>query len=447
MKERFLVRLRQLNELTSTKPLKFFGANLALIDSTDHQVICAGPADCGKTMAACWKVHQTALKYPKSQLAIVRKSYTDMPGTVLQTFAKISAGSGVSVFGGEKPQWYDYPNKSRVWIGGLDNPGKVLSSERDLIYVNQAEELELADWETLRTRATGRAGNVPHPQVIGDCNPREPTHWIKTGGIPLLESRHEDNPSMFDPTTGEITGRGVLALSILDELTGPRKARLRYGQWAGAEGMVYEDSWDAARNVIDRFNIPASWSRSLSIDFGFTNPFVCQWWAEDPDGRLYLYREIYHTQRLVEDHARRVKELSVGERISAVICDHDAEGRATFEKHSGMRTVAAKKDVLDGIQAVASRLRPVGDRRARLFILRDSLIEKDRSLADKHKPTCTAEEIESYVWKESKTPGRKEEPLKENDHGCDGMRYRVAWSDLKAATRSRPQSQAIVTYE
>ena len=33
-----------------------------------------------------------------------------------------------------------------------------------------------------------------------------------------------------------------------------------------------------------------------SVDFGFTNPIVIQWWAEDPDGRLYLYRELYRDE-------------------------------------------------------------------------------------------------------------------------------------------------------
>jgi phage terminase large subunit len=304
----------------------------------------------------------------------------------------------------------------------MDHPDKVLSSERDFIYVNQVEELDLSDWETLRTRATGRAGHIAKPQVIGDCNPSVPTHWIKGMNIPLIESRHEDNPTLFDQATGEITEQGILSLSILDELTGPRKARLRYGQWAGAEGMVYEDSWDAQRNLINPFTIPSTWRRFISIDFGFTNPFVAQWWAEDDDGRLYLYREIYKTQVLVEDHAREVKRLTT-EPIEAVICDHDAEGRETFTKHAGFNTIPAKKDVLDGIQAVAGRLRKAGDNKARLFIMRDSLVEKDSALAQKHKPTCTAEEVEGYVWKIPKTPGRKEEPLKENDHGCDAMRY------------------------
>lgn len=411
--------------------LKFYGNNLTMLESTEHQQILAGPAETGKTYVCCQKIHQLCMKHPNTQGAIVRKTYQSMPGSVLQTFSKISEGSGVTAYGGEKPQWYDYPNKSRVWVGGMDHPDKVLSSERDIIYVNQAEELELSDWETLRTRATGRAGHIPVPMVIGDCNPSTPTHWIKATNIPVLESRHEDNPTLFNQETGEITEQGRLTLSILDQLTGPRKARLRYGQWAGAEGMVYEDSWDANRNLKDRFPIPADWRRYWVIDFGFTNPFVLQWWAKDPDGRLYLYREIYHTQVLVEDHARRALELSKDEpRPEAIICDHDAEGRATFEKHSGLTTTPAKKDVLEGIQGVAARFRVAGDNRARLFILRDSVVDRDQSLADKHKPTCTEQEVEGYVWKET---SKKEEPLKENDHGMDGIRYMVAHCDLNSA--------------
>lgn len=409
-------------------PLKFYGENLKMLESQEHQVVLAGPAETGKTYVCLAKLHRTCVKYPNTQAAILRKTYQSMPGSVLQTYERIHKGSGVQVYGAAKPQWYDYPNGSRIWVGGMDHPDKVLSSERDFIYVNQVEELDLSDWETLRTRATGRAGHTPIPQVIGDCNPSTPTHWIKAMGIPMLESRHEDNPTLFNQETGEITEQGKLTLSILDQLTGPRKARLRYGQWAGAEGMVYEDSWDSKRNVVDRFDIPTDWRRYIAIDFGFTNPFVAQWWAEDADGRLYLYREIYRTQTLVEDHAREIKKQTT-EQIEAVICDHDAEGRETFTKHAGMETLAAKKDVLEGIQLVASRFRPAADGKARLFILRDSLVERDQALADKHKPTHTAEEIEGYVWKVSSTPGRKEEPLKENDHGADAMRYMVAHRD------------------
>lgn len=443
--------LERLKKMPSRKPVEaqgfvdpaerwqFYGKAREMIESTaDHQVILSGPAETGKTIACCVKVHKLCSKYENVQAVIVRKTLASVYGSVLQTFNRVIAGSDVTTFGGEKPQWYDYPKTgSRVWIAGLDKAAKVLSSERDLIYANQAEELTLDDWETMTTRVTGRAGHVPHPQIIGDCNPGPPLHWIKlkanAGELKLLESRHEDNPTLFDPITGLITEQGIRSIKILDGMTGPRKLRLRYGIWAGAEGMIYEESWDNARNVIDRFDIPKEWKRYISVDFGFTNPFSCSWWAEDRDGRLYRYRQIYKTQVLVEDHARHAKKLSEGERIQTVVCDHDAEGRATFEKYFGMKTTPAKKSVLAGIQATAARLRPAGDGKPRLFLLRDSLVERDQLLLASRKPTCTEEEVDGYVWKEG---AKKEEPVDRDNHGLDEMRYMVMYLD--SGNRSRP---------
>jgi phage terminase large subunit len=353
----------------------------------------------------------------------------------------------VSVFGGEKPEWIDYPNGSRIWIAGLDKPGKALSSERDWVYVNQAEELDLEDWETLLTRATGRAGNAPYPQVMADCNPGPPTHWILSRFSPsnpvpgrvFLESRHEDNPTLFDDA-GVITERGKLSLSILDGLTGVRYQRLRLGRWVQAEGAVY-DGYDAAVHLIDPFQIPAEWKRYRAVDFGYTNPFVTHWWAEDPDGRLYLYRELYGTRRLVDEWAvgrigedgeqvypNNITALSEGESIQANVCDHDAEGRATLESR-GIRTTAAYKAVKEGIQFVQARYRVEVDGKPRIFFFRGACVETDPLLVEARKPTCTVDELGSYIWNTSDGRLKGEEPVKENDHGCDAMRYLVAFVD------------------
>jgi len=98
-------------------------------------------------------------------------------------------------------------------------------------------------------------------------------------------------------------------------------------------------------HLTDRFDIPASWRGFRCIDFGYRNPFVCGWWAVDEDGRLYLYREIYMSQRTVRVHADRIKRLSTGERIAATVADHDASDRATLSEN-GIQTVAARKNVL-----------------------------------------------------------------------------------------------------
>jgi hypothetical protein len=137
------------------------------------------------------------------------------------------------------------------------------------------------------------------------------------------------------------------------------------GLWVQAEGVIYE-GWDEQTHVIDAFPIPDDWRRFRVIDFGYTNPFVCQWWAVDNDDRMYCYRQIYHTKRTVKVHAQKINQLSVGENIEATICDHDAEDRATLEEN-GIRTQPADKAVSVGIQRVQERLKIQGDGKPRVF--------------------------------------------------------------------------------
>lgn len=414
---------------TTNDPL-FRGAALDAQTITDHEWLLAGPAETGKTWAALWRLDGLLASTPGAQAALVRKVAADIGPTVLVTYRRIleRSGSGAVAYGGNAPLWFDYPNRSRLYIGGMDRPGKVLSGERDWIVVNQAEELQLEDWETLSTRCTGRGAVTATPMLFGDCNPGPPTHWILgRPALKLLHSRHEDNPTLFD-AAGVVTDQGRRSLAVLDALTGVRRERLRFGRWVAAEGVVYEQ-WDRRVHLVDRFEIPAEWRRIRVVDFGYTNPFVCQWWAIDPDGRMYLYREIYMTKRLVEDHARQVMALSQGERIEATVADHDAEDRATLERH-GVRTVPALKAISVGIQTVQARLKVAGDGRPRLVMLRDSLVECDDSLVAAHKPTCTPQEMEGYSWPRG-ADGRpiKEVPVDVDNHGADGTRYAAMYVD------------------
>src|SRR5688572_15322847 len=272
------LRARQLTDAPVVQVKRKFtayGATADLFRLKDPQLIVSGPAETGKTIACLHLLDSLAWKYPGMQGAIIRKTYRSMPGSVLQTYEKkvLVDGDGVTKRGGEKPEWFDYPNGSRLWVGGMDNPAKVLSSERDVIYVNQTEELTLDEWETLTTRATGRAGNMPYAQVIGDCNPGAFSHWIKgsanDGKLKLLESRHEDNPTLFDQQTKLITPQGERSLEALDRLTGVRYLRLRKGLWAAAEGSVY-DTFDRAKHIIDE--VPLLSRHIAGVDWGFTNP-------------------------------------------------------------------------------------------------------------------------------------------------------------------------------
>lgn len=372
------------------------GSAISLFNCRDSEVLVSGPAGTGKSRACLEKLHILCLKHPGITCLIVRKTLASLGSTALKTFREIVAAEAfetglVDFYGGsaEKPPQYRYWNAtnggigSSIVIGGMDKPSKVMSSEYDVIYVQEAVELTETDWQALTTRL--RNWKLSFQQLIADTNPDKPTHWLKVrcndGSTRMLESRHEENPELFDDN-GKATEQGSEYLDKLDKLTGVRYLRLRKGLWVAAEGVIY-DEFDPQVNLIDRFEIPDSWSRWWAVDFGFVHPFVLQRWAEDGDGRLYLYAEQYHTRRLVEDHARDVltqvcpgadsmaEPGTHGQWIEpkprAIICDHQASDRATLERHLGLRTVPAEKAVSVGIQAVQGRIRPAGDGRPRLF--------------------------------------------------------------------------------
>jgi phage terminase large subunit len=393
-------------------------------------VLLIGPAETGKTFAWLTRLHILAFKYANASLVILRKTLTSTFSTVLKTFQeKVIRDAPVIAFGGEKPQWFDYPGGGRIWVAGLDKASRILSAEHDIIYVNQAEELTLDEWETLTTRTTGRAGHMPYNQTIGDANPTYPQHWMyQREGITRFYSWHQDNPTLYDHKAKEWRPQGDETLKRLGRLTGMRRERLFVGRPVQAEGVVYKD-YDSDLHLINWFQPPAEWRKFRVVDFGYTNPFVCQWWAMDGDGRMYLYREIYHTQRLVEDHARDIVRLSGEENIEVTVCDHDAEDRATLERY-GIPTLPADKAVTVGVQAVEARLKKAGDGRPRLFLMRDSLVKQDTDLEVNHLPLCTADEFPAYVWqKVPEGKAEKEEPLKVHDHGMDGTRYGTMYAD------------------
>src|SRR5438105_8088340 len=282
------------------------GAAAELFRRRDPEVLLAGPAGTGKSRACLEKLHLCCTKYAGARALIVRKTRVSRTEAALVTYEEkvLAPGSAIPRGAGRAArQAYHYPNGSEAVVGGLDRPQKVMSTEYDLIYVQEAIELSEDDWESLTTRL--RNGAMPYQQILADTNPDAPTHWLKrrcdAGRTVLLESRHEDNPSV----TPEYLAR-------LDRLTGARLWRLRHGRWVSAEGVVYE-GWDPAVHLAQPRTIPPDWPRYWSTDFGYSNPFVWQCWAKDPDGRLWMVREIYRTGTLVEDLARQIRALTQGE--------------------------------------------------------------------------------------------------------------------------------------
>ena len=231
-----------------------FGAAQRLWRDTRGECLISGPAGTGKSRACLEKLHAVCLRWPGARYLIVRKTRESLTESALVTFEEKVLPAGDPIASGARRshrQSYLYPNGSVVVVGGLDKPGKVMSTEYDGIYVQEAIELHENDWESLTTRL--RNNVVPFQQLIADTNPDSPRHWLyqraSAGRTAMLESRHEDNPGLWDHERREWTLTGRTYLARLDALTGPRKDRLRYGRWVQAEGVVY-DGWDRGEHLV-----------------------------------------------------------------------------------------------------------------------------------------------------------------------------------------------------
>lgn len=393
----------------------------------------------GKSLAALFKLHLTSLLVPGCSSMILRATHTSLTASTLVTFEKqvarqeIESGE-VKWYGGSgsKPPGYRYANGSVIYAGGLDRPGRLLSMELDRIFIDEANQVSETAYQTALTRLRGNAPT--YKQLTTACNPDAPSHYLYQrsleGQLRLIPSLHQDNPR-FVNLDGSLTEEGVEYMAKLDALTGIRRTRYRDGVWAAAEGLVFDD-WREGEHIIEASGLPDDYWVLCSVDWGFQNALVWQEWWVDPDGRMYLAHEVSLKNWLVEDFAREFQAYYTDRRRpAAVVADHDAEDRATFERHSGYPTIAARKAVSTGVQAVQNRLRKDASGRPQLFVARGALVGRDPVAEARKTPRGVLGEIGGYVWSTERGSDGipKEAPLKQNDHSMDAMRYAVMYLD------------------
>ena len=410
--------------LAPYKPLDW---QIAPLDDQKDAMLLTGAAGGGKSRTAAEKVNAYCWRYPNSTWLIMRKAREWASKSIVPFMWQSVIGRDPRIKYNKSEGVFYYPNGSVIYSGGMLDD-KQRESVRSIggdggldgAWLEEGNAFTRQDYEEIVGRVRHTAASWQ--QIIITTNPDSPTHWIykdliQGGGASVYYSGAKDNPY-----------NSPAYLANLEKLTGVMYDRLVLGKWVQAEGAIYSE-YDANVHMIDADKCPPFVRRVRVVDFGYTNPFVCQWWGIDADGRAYRYREIYKTRALVEDLTKQIVKLSDGEYIEATIADHDAEDRATMARH-GINTIAADKDVATGIQAVKARLKIQPDGKPRLYLVRGALVEPDPLLSEAKKPTCFEDEIVGYSWQKYQD-GRqnKEQPVKVDDHACDAARYFVKHID------------------
>lgn len=326
--------------------------------------------------------------------------------------------------------WVNFANGSEIRLCGLDDGArstKILGTEFLTIYCNEAVEIQYDVVNTLITRLAQKCydadGHVGVNKLLLDCNPTYPRHWLKIWAIDLkdpsaspptpLRNADEFASLHFTPMDnikylpdGYI--EGLNALPFL------QRERMLFGRWVGGEGAIFRD-FNEAIHVVEPFEIPVHWSKSLGIDFGFEHPAGLLWCAHDiATDTVFVYREWKESGRTIDDIADVIEKYSGNELWSydVIWADHALADRA-FLHRRGIFTRPAKKSVLDGITAINHRLKVDNKtNRPRLMIFSDC-----RGLID---------EMYSYEWHQSKSQvSAREAPVAKNDDLVDPLRYIV----------------------
>ena len=333
-----------------------FGAARELFVTKRREVLLAGPAGTGKSRACLEKLNLIAMQKP-IRAAMVRKTRKSLTQSAMATFETKVLPSPSAVKFHEGDQEYRYPSGARIMVAGLDDSEKIGSTEFDVVYVQEATELEEDDWGML---LRGLRNNVlSYQQLMADCNPSSPDHWLKQrcerGECELLESRHEDNPQLVDPVTKGYTEFGRGYMSTLDSLSGYLYRRLRLGEWVAAEGMYFTE-WDPRVHVCERFEVPDEWPKWVAVDYGFASPFCALWLARDPETRrMYVYREAYAAGLRDEQQAELILQRTGVEQLVLRVLDASMFNPRTEQQRPSIAAVYAARGVRPVVPAMSTR--------------------------------------------------------------------------------------------
>lgn len=420
---------------------------------TVREYAVVGPGGTGKSMGIGEVLLWLGLRYPGIRILVLRKTRKSLTQSFVTTWeAKILPAGDPILAGAAKANRSSYLIRPDGWegrptemvLGGLDEPANLFSTDYDVVYIQQAEQIDLPTWSKFRRALR----NFGHPELrilplIADINPAEPTHWLKNridrGQTTQLVSRHKDNPAWWDEDNKRWTEEGAAYIASLQSMPeGPDKDRLYYGLWSARAGIVWR--YDSSVHEIERPDnlktLGIKWYCG-SMDWGTQHPGVFQVWGVDGDNNAYRVAEWFHTHKSLDWWADRVVDsYKEFQPLRAIIADpsrpdaieHMNRRLGEYTGGSYPHLVRAADNTktrsgvgdLSGLDLVRVRLAE-----KRIKFVKGSLRCRDESLAEAGLPFCAEMEFPQYTY-ELDDEGR---PIGEmtdkdcSDHAMDTTRY------------------------
>ena len=363
-------------------------------DATTRFVVNIGGSRSTKTYSILQLLIVKALESTEPLvISIVRKSLPSLRISVLRDFFNIL--KSLDLYNEElhnKTENTYQLNQSLIEFFSIDDAQKRRGTKRDILFINEANEVTYEDFFQLNIRTT--------TQVFLDFNPSEQFWYndqIQTrDDITIIHSTYKDNPYLNDDQIKEIERLQHTDLQYYQIYA--------LGQFAGAIDRIY--SYTPLDDIpVDR----GAKLVALGLDFGYTNDptTLVEVWRQGDN--VYLNELIYQTGLTNSDIGDLMSEYGV-DRTIEIIAD-SAEPKSIEElRRYGFNIKPAIKgpdSIKNGIDIL---------KRNRLFVTKQS--------------TNLIKELNNYKWITDKNGNKLNKPVDMFNHALDAVRY-VALNKMK----------------
>jgi len=380
------------------------------IDACESEVLFGGAAGGGKSYGQMVDALLFALKYPASKQLVLRRTFAELEKSLIRT--------ALALFPKEIYTFNSSSHTGRLKNGSVIDFGycaaendvyQYQSAEYDVIRFDELTHFTEAQYIYLISRVRG-ANGYPK-QIKSSTNPGGIGHtWVKSRFIDVGEHgkafvgsdgmKRIFIPSLLDDNKFLREGDPEYKKRLL-ALPEREKKALLYGDWNIFDGQYFSE-FSKERHVISPFEIPSSWRKYRSIDYGLDR-FVCLWIAVSSDNKVYVYREFCASDLPISASAKAICERTPStEDIYATLAPPDLWSRsqetgktkASLFSEYGVNFTKTSNDRETGWLAIKELLCEGEDgARLRIFSTCTELIKCLPALAvDKLRPTDCANE-------------------------------------------------------